>query len=103
MAKLTLKANPSFQAKVAIPVAGGASVDVLFTFRHRTKTELIEFVTSRQDKSDEETFLEMVTGWDLEDGFTPENVALLLENYIGAALAVYEAYKAELIKAKAGN
>jgi len=103
MAKLALKANPTFLAKVGIPVAGGASVDVLFTFKHRTKTELVEFVSTRQDKSDQETFLEMVTGWDLEDAFTPENVKELLENYIGAALAVYEAYKTELIKAKAGN
>ena len=103
MAKLALKASPTFQAKVGIPVAGGASVDVLFTFRHRTKTELVEFVSTRQDKTDEETFLEMVTDWDLEDAFTPENVKELLENYIGAALAVYETYKAELVKAKAGN
>jgi hypothetical protein len=103
MAKLTLKAAPTFRAKVGIPMAGGASVDVMFTFKHRTKTELIEFVTTRVDKSDEETFLEMVTGWDLEDAFTPENVKELLENYIGAALAVYEAYKAQLVKAKEGN
>jgi hypothetical protein len=102
MAKLALKANPSFQAKVGIPVAGGASVDVLFTFRHRTKTELVDFVGAL-NRSDEEIFLDIVTGWDLEDAFTPENVKLLLENYIGAALAVYEAYKAELVKAKEGN
>lgn len=103
MGKLALKANPTFQALVGIPVAGGTSVDVLFTFKHRTKTELVEFVSTRQDHSDEETFLGMVTAWDLQEPFTPANVALLLENYIGAALAVYEAYKTELVKAKAGN
>lgn len=103
MAKLTLKAAPTFRAKVGIPVAGGASVDVMFTFKHRTKTELVEFVSTRADKTDEDSFLDMVTGWDLEDEFGPDAVKLLLENYIGAAVATYEAYKAELVKAKPGN
>lgn len=103
MAKLALKAAPTFSAKVGIPVAGGASVDVMFTFRHRTKTELAAFISSRADQTDEATFLEMVSGWDLEDAFGPESVKELLENYIGAALATYHAYLDELTKAKAGN
>lgn len=103
MAKLTLNAAPAFKAKVGIPVAGGAAVDVEFTFKHRTKKELAEFVRTRADKSDNETFLEMVSGWDLEDAFTPESVDLLLENYIGAAVATYHKYVDELTKAKSGN
>jgi len=39
----------------------------------------------------------------LEDEFGPDAVKLLLENYIGAAVATYEVYKAELVKAKSGN
>jgi hypothetical protein len=103
MAKLALKANPTFQAKVGIPVAGGASVDVLFTFKHRTKTQLAEFVNTRADKTDEATVLDMVTAWDLEDAFGPDSVKELLENYIGAALATYHTYVEELTKAKSGN
>lgn len=103
MAKLKLVANPTFQAKVGIPVAGGETVDVLMTFKHRTKSALDEFVNSRSGKSDAESFMEMVSAWDLEDEFTAANVDLLLENYIGAAMATFRAYVEQLVQAKVGN
>jgi hypothetical protein len=103
MAKLSLKAKPTFQAKVGIPVAGGEPVEVLFTFKHRTKTELETFITSREDASDVDSFMSMVEGWDLEDTFCKESAELLLENYIGTAIATYRAYVDQLIQAKAKN
>jgi hypothetical protein len=103
MAKLALNAAPTFRAKVSIPVAGGPPVDVEMTFRHRTKTQLDEFVKSREGKTDTESFMEMVSAWDLEDPFSVESVSLLLENYIGAALAAYRKYLDELVQAKLGN
>lgn len=103
MAKLSLKAEPTFQEKVAIPIAGGESVDVIMTFKHRTKSELQEFIGSRAEKPDYETFMEMVIGWELEDPFTVDSVKELLENYIGAGLATYKKYLDELYKHKTGN
>lgn len=103
MAKLSLKANPTFQARVDVPVAGGKSIPVTFTFKHRTKTALAEWAKTRSGKTDDETFLDMVDGWDLEDEFSPESVSFLLENYIGSALAVYHAYLEELTREKAKN
>lgn len=103
MAKLTLNAAPTFKAKVGVPVAGGASVDVEFTFRHRTKKQLEEFVQGISGQKDVDTFMAMVIGWELEDEFNPANVEKLLDNYIGAALAIYQAYLEELVKAKEKN
>ena len=103
MAKLTLNPAPTFKAKVGIPVAGGAAVDVEFTFRHRTKKQLEEFVKSRADQSDVDSFLAMVVGWELEDEFGPVAVELLLDNYIGAAVATYRTYLRELVEGKAKN
>ena len=103
MAKLSLVANPTFTAKVGIPVAGGDPVEVVFTFKHRTKDELDEFIKTRADKPDTDSFLEMVVGWDLEDKFTPENAGLLLQNRIGTALATYRVYVDELIGAREKN
>jgi hypothetical protein len=103
MAKLSLKASPSFTARVEIPVAGGKSIPVNFNFKHRTKTQLAEWVQARSGKTDDESFLDMVEGWDLEDEFSPENISFLLENYIGSALAVYHAYLEELTREKAKN
>lgn len=103
MAKLSLKAEPTFQEKVAIPVAGGESVDVVMTFKHRTKTELQEFISTRSEKQDHETFMDMVVGWEFDDPFTVDSVKLLLENRIGSGLATYKKYLDELYKHKTGN
>jgi hypothetical protein len=103
MAKLKLIANPTFKSKVGIPVAGGEPVEVEFTFKHRTKTALDEFIKSRADKSDTDTFMEMVEGWDLADEFNKNSVDLLLENYIGTALATYRVYVDQLIQSKLKN
>jgi hypothetical protein len=103
MPKLKLVADPTFRAKVGIPVAGGDAVEVEMTFKHRTKKQLEEFVNSRAEKSDVDSFMAMVEGWDLEDDFTKKNVGVLLENYIGAALQVYKTYVDQLVKAKLGN
>ena len=103
MTKLSLIASPTFKAKVPVPISGGNPVDVEMVFRHRTKKELSEFANSREKKTDTETFMDMVVGWELSDEFTSTNVELLLENYIGAALATYRAYFDEMVKAKLGN
>lgn len=103
MTKLVLKANPTFQASVGIPIAGGTSVPVLMTFKHRTRTALKEFIDTRADKTDTESFFDMVCGWELSDEFNEANVNELLENYIGAGLATYRTYVDELTKAREKN
>jgi hypothetical protein len=103
MGKLSLIAEPLFKAVVQIPVAGGDAVPVQMTFKHRTRTKLNEFIDSRPGRTDLESFLEMVEGWELEDEFNAANVDLLLEGYIGAGLSAYQTYIDELIKQKAKN
>ena len=105
MAKLSLVANPTFQAKVGIPMAGedAKPVPVMLTFKHRTKSQLTEWLNSRQGKDDAESFLDMVSAWDLEDEFKKENIELLLENYAGTAREVLNVYVDQLFKAKLGN
>jgi hypothetical protein len=103
VSKLALNAAPTFKAKVGVPVAGGSDVDVLMTFKHRTKSQLEEFVKSRAGKTDVETFMDMVIAWELDDPFTTESVTLLCENYAGAGLATFHKYIDELVKAKLGN
>lgn len=103
MAKLKLVAAPTFKSKVGIPVAGENPVDVEMVFKHRTKTALDEFIKDRAGKSDAESFMEMVSGWDLEDPFSKEAVETLLENYAGAGLATFRIYIDQLVQAKLKN
>lgn len=103
MAKLTLKAAPTFRAKVGIPVPGGSPVQVEFVFKHRTKSEVDKFMNSRAGVSDLDSIMDIIEGWDLAEPFDREGVELLLENYAGAALALYVAYVDELLQAKRKN
>lgn len=123
MAKLKLAVNPTFQAKVGIPLASGEKTDVLMTFKHRTRTEYAEMMASFSRKPgdsdaigddlavaaraglkrDVDAVMSMVTAWDLEDEFNRENVELLLENYFGAASAIYETYGQALQGSRRGN
>lgn len=103
MAKLSINVNPTFPATVSIPVAGGEPINMSFVFKHRTKTQIGEFTTTRKEKTDVESVLEMVEDWEFAEPFTPEAVEIMLENYYGAAEAIYRTYLRELLQAKTKN
>ena len=103
MAKLSILANPTFTAQVPIPVHGGDPVKVGFTFKHRTQDEMAEWISQREGKKDIDAVMEMVTGWEFEEDFTPENVSALLQQRMGAGLSIFLVYTKELYQAKLGN
>jgi tail assembly chaperone len=120
MAKLSLVADPTFDAMVPVPVASGPKpVLVRMTFKHRTRSELTEFYNSiRPDVSaddaaapdpdaavdkDTDAFMQCVTAWELTDEFTRENVRMFLNNYFGAARATFETYSKSLQGERLGN
>jgi len=103
MAKLKLVANPTFKAKVGIPTAGGDPVEVEFTFKHRTKAALDQWMKDMTGKGNAEYILGFVEAWELEDALTKENIETLLENYMGASQAIIDVYFDELYPAKLGN
>lgn len=103
MGKLILQPNPQFKGTVEIPRAGENPATIEFTFIHRTKSALDEFIKTRFGESDVDSFMAMVSGWELKDEFNVENEAALLENYIIAALATYHAYVHFLIQGKEKN
>lgn len=103
MAKLQLVAAPTFPATVQIPVAGGPSEPVVFTFKHRVRAALAEFQAGVADRADRDIVLDMASGWDLAEPFTPANVETLLDNRLGAGTAIYATYIDELTRHKAKN
>lgn len=103
MAKFKLTPDPTFNANVEIPVAGGEPVSVAFTFKHRTRDELQAFTKSVDGREDADLILDMCSGWELADAFTRENVLTLAQNYITAPRAVFETYLDELVKARTKN
>lgn len=105
MAKLNLVPNPTFTAKVPIIPAGDNAkpMFVSMTFKHRTRKAWTEWV-NETPKSDLDSFMEMIVGWDIDDlPFTKENAEVLLENFAGTWRATFDVYNEQLFKAKVGN
>lgn len=101
--KFKLDPNPTFVAKVALPLHGGGSVEVGFTFRHKTADALEAFLRTVGERTVVDSLLEVVAGWELEDELSAENIQRLVQNYQGAGRAISAAYVAELSQARLGN
>lgn len=105
MAKLSLVADPSFSALVPISKPGQETpVKVSFIFKHRTRDGLKDFINGlTPDMADPDLIMNVATGWELDEAFTAENVAILCQNYHDAGPQVWKTYLAELTKARLGN
>lgn len=103
MAKFKLTPEPTFTAIVQIPVHGGGEHPVVFTFRHRRRSVMAEFVESLSGKSQVNAIEAMATAWDLDDAFTAENIEDLLDNFAGAYDRIQTVYFREMAQARAGN
>lgn len=104
MAKLTLKAKPTFKAKVAIPTPGEEEFDpVEFTFKHRTRDEMDEYLKSVNELKDAALIMSVASAWELADEFNEKNLNDFSQDYIMAPNAVFEKYLDELVKARTKN
>ena len=103
MTVFKLDPAPTFDASVDVPVHGGESVKVKFTFKHRTREQLDEFFKEVIGKTDVQTVMDICSGWELTDAFDAESVGKLCNNYMGAGYAIAQAYLAEIRQARLGN
>jgi hypothetical protein len=103
---LKLQPNPTFTAKVGIPVPGGEAVEVSLTFKHMTRAELEQFLTGQDaaKRPDLETVMAIVQGWDGVDApFSRQSVEAVLSQYHAFARTVVGAWVNELTQARLGN
>ncbi len=108
MAKLTLTQQPTFAATVKVPVLGGGTEPVEFTFKAKRKTEFSEWLESltkqtEEARKDEDIVMDIASGWELEEPFNKKNLVELGELYPGSARAIVAAYINEYAGAKSGN
>lgn len=110
MAKLKLNLDPTFRADVQITVPGVDEPGTLqLTFKYRGRKEYAEFLESMQDKKGKkeksvaEAFPLFVTGWDLDEEFTPENIETFLNNYPAAYMEIVGQYAKLLMGSRIKN
>jgi hypothetical protein len=104
---LKLTPNPTFKAKVLIPVPGDdKGTEILCTFKHMDRDTFAAYSApdAAAKRTDAESVLGVLVGWDgIDAAFSPETVADLIRQYHGAAFAIVSAYAVELTKARAKN
>lgn len=103
MAKIKLEADPTFKASVPVPIPGAGSQPVEFTFKWRTRSDVVKWMDAMKDKADAEVIFDTATAWELDDAFTLENVQKLCDVYAGAGCAFVETYLNELRGARTKN
>lgn len=107
--KLKLQPNPTFKCKVDIPVPGCEAVPVEFEFRHRVAADAYKFYgewLARDEfggDGDTEMLYALIAGWDIEEDYSRDNLALLLANYPAAGQALVDGYLDGLLNRRRGN
>ena len=104
MASFSLVPDPTFKAKVEIPIPGKKAQKIEFTFKWRDSDDFKAFMDSLGNhEHDTDAVMEFATGWELADAFNRENVDKLVKNYLGSARALITAYIQENAGARLGN
>lgn len=99
-----LSPEPTFTAKVDIPVPGKKPLKLEITFKHRGMDEFKEFIDKMGDyESDTDTLMDIASGWDHKLPFERDNVEKLVKGYIGSAGAIITKYMQENTGARLGN
>lgn len=101
-----LQANPTFKAPVDIPVAGQEAEKVLFTFKHKTRTQFDALVKSviNGDTTVDDAVREVVVEWTYPGvDFNDEALSQCFEMFPGSANAIFTTYRTALFEGQRKN
>lgn len=99
-----LEPNPTFRAKIKIPVPGQTSAVLDIEFRHKTRKAAMKFGQSLEGRDEVEALEEIIVNWsNCEQDYSRDALAQLIENYPGAFLAITAGYADELVHGRRGN
>lgn len=100
---------PTFTATVPLSVPGAPHPwDVPFTFRHKGKAALGDWVATWPERNDAQVLGDVIEGWGVKRKgvavpYTPTTLADLLDRYPAAAREIRDAYMRELTESKRKN
>ena len=102
---LKLQPNPTFTANAEISVPGqDKPARVTVTFKHLSKNKIKDYFANLEGKSDAEALGEIITGWDgIDEKFSPDALAELLDNYPAAGGELFECFRANLMESRRKN
>jgi hypothetical protein len=101
-----LQANPTFKAQVNIPVPGEKAEPVTFTFKHKTRAQFDAMIAglASSDVHIDSAVKEVVIEW-VYPGveYSVEALDQCLDMFPGSALAIFSAYRDNLLEARRKN
>lgn len=102
-----LQPKPTFKTDVTIPTFDGEA-KVTFVFNHKGRKELKAFfeklTAGDEPMQDVDAITELVADWvGVDQKYNRENLDLLLDNYPGAAGAIFAAYNKAVVEGRAKN
>ncbi len=102
-----LNPNPTFKSEVVIPTTSGDG-KITFEFKHKGRKALKEYIESLGEgdtaREDVDALGELIAGWSgVDEKFSPEALAILIDAYPGASRAIFEAYNKALLEGRSKN
>lgn len=92
----SLDIDPTFKAKVKIPVPGKAPYPLEFTFKHMDKDAFKAFGEKLGEfDSDTDAVMHIACGWELDDPWDREHIDKLVTKYLGSARAIIDRFAEE--------
>ena len=100
-----LQSNPTFKVKVPISVAGEKrQPEIEVEFKYLNKEAVKAYFDGLPGKTDAEALAEIVVGWaGVDEAYSPEALAMLVDNYPAAAADLFGTFQRELLEAKRKN
>lgn len=101
-----LQPNPTFKTTVHIPVPGDKAEAVLFTFRHKSRTQLDAMLKQLADGDlqFDAAVKDIVVEWTYPGvDFSPEALDQCLDMFPGSGLAIFSAFRESLLEARRKN
>lgn len=106
-----LTPNPTFLAKMEIPVPGGSTQILEIEFKYLPRLEFLKFHEKMQafngSEEDDDKYIALlfsiIKGWNVDADLNKKNFDKLLDYYPYAAIEIYLTYLKEINRAKAGN
>jgi len=101
-----LQPNPTFKTLVHIPIPGEKAEGVLFTFKHRSRTQLDELLKKMSEGAIDfdAAVKEIVVEWTYPGvDFSDDALAQCLDMFPGSGLAIFSAFRESLLEARRKN
>lgn len=97
--------QPTFKADVSITVPGQSEpATIVVEYKHRTREQITELIETSKGEQFASFVGDLIAGWEqVDEPFSQESLARLLNNYPAAGQELYVGFLTELTKAKRKN